>query len=221
MKLILGFLVIALLHSSLAQDSWREDERDSLLVVERLDTLRAAYGTNKRFISAVEVPALAALSYYPELKSTRIEFKLAKINTTLNARPTIGSLLFRSRGNRKYVIRLNEQQVDSIIRFQDVPFAGKVGVLGHEFGHLVDYSDRSFFGILGRLLAYTSKKRKAAFEKEIDLLTIQRGLGKELYTWSYYVLYQSNAQATYKAFKAQIYLTPEEILEIINDPETP
>jgi hypothetical protein len=217
MKLILGCLVLALLHSSLAQDSWTKDERDSLLVAERLDTLRAAYGTNKRFISAVEVPALAALSYFPELQTTRIEFRLANINTTLNARPTIGSLLFRSRGNRTYIIRLNEKQADSIIRFQDVPFAGKVGVLGHEFGHLVDYSERSFFGILGRLLAYTSKKKKAAFEKEIDLLTIQRGLGKELYTWSFYVLYQSNAQADYKAFKRQIYLTPEEILEYMGN----
>ena len=53
-------------------------------------------------------------------------------------------------------------------------------------------------------------------QKEIDLKTIQRGLGWQLYDWSNFVLNDSNADAKYKEFKKETYMTPESILETIN-----
>ena len=47
-------------------------------------------------------------------------------------------------------------------------------------------------------------------------MTIKRGLGWQLYNWSFYVLYESDAKLEYKEFKKTIYLEPEEISEIIN-----
>jgi hypothetical protein len=100
---------------------------------------------------------------------------------------------------------------DSIISVYHLSETAKRGIIGHEFAHFADYETRNFWQVLGRAFSYLSKKRKAVFEQSIDTATIKRGLGHELYAWSYYVLYESNATAAYKNFKRETYLTPEEI----------
>ena len=76
------------------------------------------------------------------------------------------------------------------------------------------------FGVIGRGISYASKKSKATFEKEIDLKTIERGLGWQLYAWSNFVLNESTADINYKKFKKETYMTPESILEIIKSTYT-
>jgi hypothetical protein len=159
---------------------------------------------------------LIALSFFPELSDSKIIFKGKEIKTTLNARPTISSLLFSKKSNRTYVIRINTNKSDSIISFNNIPFNAKIGLFAHEFSHFSDYQSRSLFGIIARGVSYSSKKTKAKFEKEIDLNTINRGLGWQLFDWSNYVQNESNATFKYKQFKMNIYLSPEDILKTIN-----
>jgi hypothetical protein len=206
------FLLLFFQLIAFSQDNFTIEKADSVTVASELDSLRANFSQNKTIEPEHELATLKALSYYPELSATKIHFKSAKTGTTMNARPTFGSLLFRSKHKRKYVIRMNNQEKDSIIVLKNVPFDAKVGVIGHELAHIVDYSNRSFWGVMARGLSYASKAKKAAFEKEIDLLTIQHGLGRELYSWSNYVLNESTASTKYKSFKAATYLTPKEIL---------
>lgn len=161
-----------------------------------------------------------ALEAYPELVDSRITVREAKIKTTANARPTLGSLLFRKREKRHYVIRMNVSQKPGKICFAQLDTSARIGLLGHEIGHLYDYHNRRSGKVLARGFSYFSKSSKARFEKEIDQLTIQRGLGIPLYDFSNYVLYQSNAPESYKEFKRTIYLTPEEILELIQQLES-
>jgi len=170
------------------------------------------YTVPKEFELAIAI----ALSYYPELVDSKIKFKFKKINTTLNARPTLVSLLFSKREDRIYIIRINNLEKDSVINISEVPFNAKIGLFAHEFSHFSDYAKKSMFGVMGRGISYTSKKSKAIFEKEIDLKTIQRGLGWQLYDWSNFVLYDSTADIKYKEFKKEVYMTPEAILEVIN-----
>lgn len=158
-----------------------------------------------------------AILHYPELDSTCIVVKEAKIKASLNARPTPLSLVFRKRENRKYVIRVNIKKVDSVVLFSDASFNAQVGVFGHELGHLVDYNQRSFGGVLKRLFSYSNIEGKERYEKEIDSITIQAGLGEELYAWSYFVLQESNGTEKYKTYKRQVYLEPEEIKALLND----
>jgi hypothetical protein len=163
-----------------------------------------------------EMSVLIALSFFPELSGRKIIFKGKEIKTTLNARPTISSLLFSKKSNRTYVIRINTNKSDSIISLSDIPFNAKIGLFAHEFSHFSDYQSRSLFGIIARGISYSSKKTKATFEKEIDLNTINRGLGWQLFDWSNYVQNESNATFKYKEFKMNIYLSPEDILKTIN-----
>jgi hypothetical protein len=159
----------------------------------------------------LEIPMLLALIHFPEIKNSRIKFKLAKIKTTMNARPTMGSLIFRSKEKRTYIVRINDQKMDSVISIFEVPYNAQIGVFGHEFSHFVDYVGLSFWGVLKRGLSYGSPEKKSAYEKQTDILTIQHGLGEELLDWSDYVLNRSNATSAYKSFKRSTYLTPPEI----------
>ncbi|MDB4516340.1 hypothetical protein N9089_01930 [Crocinitomicaceae bacterium] len=188
---------------------------DSLSQSQYLDSLRKEFGFMKIIPEGYELAFLTALSHYPELDSSQIRFKEARIKTTLNARPTIGSLLFRKREKRKYIIRINSQKKDSLILLSDAPFNSQIGLFGHELGHFADYHKRSFFGVLKRLISYSTLKGKSKFEKEIDTITIERGLGWQLYAWSYYVLFDSDGSKAYKEYKRSVYLTPKEIKQKI------
>lgn len=182
-----------------------------------LDSLRRLYGNNKIIPQAYERQALIALSHYPELANTHIHFEEAKISTTLNVRPAIGSLLLDNKEEREYIIRINTQKQDSLINMDQVPFEAQIGLLGHEFAHIVDYSQQGVWGMAGRLINYINKKKKQAYEKQTDRITIVHGLGLQLHEWSHYVLYQSNAKLAYKQFKKFMYLQPEEISEYLQN----
>jgi len=188
---------------------------DSVSLSQKCDSLRSVYGMQTKILYKNDVPFYVALSYFPELKGLHIIVKESGIKTTLNVRPSIGSLLFRKRCKRTYIIRVNKQTGDSIISFSKLPFNAKIGILGHEFNHIVDYNKRNLGGILKRLISYSSAKTKAEYEKTIDSMTIKKGLGWQLYDWSYYVLYTSNAKQKYKTFKQNIYLKPEDILQLM------
>lgn len=192
---------------------------DSAEFASKLDSLREVCSFQKTLLPKYETEILSALSYYPELDSITIIFKEAKIKASLNARPTVGSLLFRKRSERKYVIRIKPNTGDSVATLDQVGFNGAVGVLGHELNHIVDYSNRSVFGVIGRLFNYTSKKGKRNYEGEIDRMTVEKGLGWQLYDWGYYVLNKSNAKVKYKAYKRAVYYSPEEIITIIKELE--
>jgi len=185
---------------------------DSLNWATKLESLNKQFGINKTINTKLQLTSLLALSYYPELINQKIIFKEANIKTTLNARPTFFSILRLKRSKRKYIIRINCSKKADEISVYNIDFNSKIGLLGHEFAHITDYQHSGFFGILKRALSCLSAKSKKKFENRIDNLTIQNGLGWQLYDWSYYVLYQSNATEEYKEFKRKIYMTPEQIL---------
>ncbi|MEJ6756269.1 MAG: hypothetical protein QNK78_04590 [Crocinitomicaceae bacterium] len=192
---------------------------DSLTNVE-LDSLKSTFGFGKTVPEEYALSFYTALSYYPELDSSVITLKKVRIKTTLNARPTNTSLIFRKRTKRKYVIRINSRNQDSLILLDDVPFNARIGLFGHELTHFIDYHHKSFGGVLKRMFSYSTLKGKEKYEKEIDSMTVSIGLGQQLYTWSYYVLYKSKGSKKYKAYKKLVYLEPEEILKLIEEHET-
>ena len=192
---------------------------DSIKYCTVIDSLELRYGQNKQIPEKYKLAILIALSYYPELLKTPIDFRECTIKTTLNARPTIGSLCFKSKLKRSYVVRINNSRKEGMITIDEVPFNASIGIFAHEFSHFVDYQNRNFGGVLQRLFAYTSKKRKAIYEKEIDSMTVVRGLKWQMYDWSYYAIFLSDASESYKLFKKETYLKPKEILEQIKQLE--
>lgn len=189
---------------------------DSTMFASKLDSIRETCSYRKAILPQYETEILTVLSFYPELDSTRIIFKEATIKASLNARPKVGSLFFRRRKNRTYVIRIKPNTEDSVATLSQAGFNAAVGVLGHELNHVVDYSNRNIFGIIGRLFNYTNKKGKRKYEAEIDRMTIEKGLGWQLFDWEDYVFNKSNAKVRYKAYKKDIYYSPEDLKRLIN-----
>jgi len=220
MKELIPILCIALLTFNLgAQTTVQHRDLDSVFLEQAKDELTAQYSANKSYPKQYEIAILTALSHIPELESTCIVFKMSKINTSLNARPKFGSGLFRRKHKRKYVVRIQPPAEDITVTLDQASFNAQVGAFGHELNHLKDYSSRSFFGILGRGLAYMTSKSKEKYEKEIDQMTVECGLGWQLYDWSKFVVDDSIGTRKYKAFKRKTYLEPYEIKGIINSLE--
>lgn len=182
------------------------------LTEQQKDSLLQVYGENKVFIEEFLEPTLIALSYYPELKTTRITFRYSKEKTTMAARPVPLSLLAKAR----YLVLVNNVENFKGIHLSDVPFNAQIGVIGHELAHIVDYQNKNLGGVLSILFRYADKARKPLFEKEIDRATVERGLGWQLYDWAVYAMY-TNPYATpeYKEFKKKHYMQPEEIEALI------
>lgn len=195
---------------------------DSLEYVSELDLLEEDFGTNKTIPENMKLEVLLTLSYFPELKNSQIKFKKGRIRTTLNARPTVFSVLFKNKENRKYIIRINKTRRDSMVTYNEVPFNAKIGLLSHEFTHFVDYKNKNIEEVAKRLMMYIGKENKRDYEHEIDSLVVARKLGWQLYDWSYFVLESSDASRDYKKFKKYTYLEPKEIMRIMyisSDPE--
>ncbi|WP_297718025.1 hypothetical protein [uncultured Porphyromonas sp.] len=177
---------------------------------KQVDSLVMIYGENKELLDEYIEILITALSYYPELKSTHIIFEYSDEKTTMACRPS--RFLFP----RTYKVLINKN-FDGI-PFDSIPWNASVGIVGHELAHIVDYESLNLFGLIDRLLLYANKQYgKPYFEKSVDLITINRGLGWQLYDWAKYAMYDNNvASEEYKEFKQRTYLTPEIIITYIN-----
>lgn len=171
------------------------------------------FENNKVFVSKYKAHCLKALSYYPELENIHIEFCEKSIGTTMAARPIVSSF-FNLNYERKYEVVFNNDS-DCEVPFEDLPEEGQIGILGHELAHILDFEKKS----LGQLILigsfYINAHTIRNYERRIDNITLNRGLGKKLHDAYHYILEDSAASDEYKAFKNFTYLKPQEILEKI------
>lgn len=176
--------------------------------------LRDEYGRNKYFVDKVELPALIALSFFPELKNTSISFEYKNIKTTMATRPHIGKFLIR---NRSYVIYINSNAKErGAVSFHDLGLQEQIGIIAHELSHIVDYEKRKTFSLIQCGIYYSVFKHyHRNLERETDMLVIKKGLAHQLYAFTNYVLHHSNATDKYKEFKRKNYLLPEEISDYL------
>lgn len=121
--------------------------------------------------------------------------------------------------DREYTIRINNKADFEGILLKNVPLNAQIGILAHEIAHIVDYEKRNIWGVIDRAFDYLSDNSKKNFEYEIDSLTIEHGLGWQLYDWSDYALNKSNATEEYKAFKRKIYMSPNDIVNYMKNLE--
>ena len=168
---------------------------------------------------SLEESARIAIQYYPELKNVNIEVVYANTKTTMETRPVIGSLFSKQRKYKIFVDTFVENNFGLLV--SEVPLNAKIGLLGHEFAHILDYESKSNLEIIKIGKTYLTKEDIRAYETIIDELTIQRGLGLYLKAWADYILNQSKTSEEYKNYKRKNYLTPEEIQNSLNKLNTP
>lgn len=186
-------------------------QRDSFQ--NQIGYLRQEFATNKVIPKEVETEVLAALSFYPELRNTFIEFKFTHIHTTMACRPKT-CCLFESRSTRKYIILINKPGKDNgTLSWDEMSFNALVGWVGHELGHIAYYRQKSVPGIIAAGIRYLHPKYKRDMERQTDMTAIQHDMGFALYEGVRYTFCCSRANPDYKASLKKYYLSLDEILQ--------
>lgn len=176
--------------------------------------------TNKTIPTIIKPQVEKALSYYPELKDTPITFKFKKDikKSTMQAQPKFTSLL-KSRKNRSYMILISEKfHIESEeFKVVDVDDDIMIGWIGHELGHVMDYRDRGKFDmiIFGLKYLFSSAHIKEV-ERAADTFAVEHGMHEYILATKNFILNNTSISPEYKARIKRLYMSPEEIMELVN-----
>jgi len=183
---------------------------DSTFYKTKIQELDSLFGKNKILPKDYRLQSLIALSFFPKLKEIPIEFKLKRISTTMQCRPSFKRLAGKQPHN--YKLYINKKNNFKGVLINEVPFNAQIGLIGHELAHIIDFESTEKNHLISRAMDYCTKKRKKNFEHCIDSLTIVHGLGWQLYDWAFFSLNNLKSSKKYKNFKSEIYMLPKLIL---------
>jgi len=151
-------------------------------------SLKETFGIKKRMPREFEKQILIALSYYPELKNTKINFILKKDSSgIISTRPEWISV-FKNSKYRSYVVYIGDSSATQmpIFLLRKSPVNGQVGIIGHELAHILYFSRKNSLGLIGTGMAHISRGYMDDFENKTDSICIERGLGYQLLDWNIY-----------------------------------
>ncbi|SHN35601.1 hypothetical protein SAMN04488057_1284 [Cyclobacterium lianum] len=179
------------------------------------------FATNKKIPLEIRDIALEALSYFPDLFETEIDFQFKKnINgSVMQAQPKIGSLLFSSKENRGYRIKISRYLAleDEAVPIETLPKEVLLGWIGHELGHIQDYLERSAFNLLQfGVKYYLSNTFLSEAEIAADSYAVAFGLGKHIIATKNFVLNHDKLPEDYKLKIRTLYMSPGEILSMVD-----
>jgi hypothetical protein len=160
-----------------------------------------------------------ALAFYPELHNTAIDFVFKdKIkHSYMQAQPRWYGM-FQGKKKRRYIIKVSSffDLSSGDVPVEQLPREILVGWIGHELGHILDYVDRSAFGMMGFGISYvTSKKKMIEAENRADIIAIKHGLGDYILSCKEYVLESELFSKEYRDRIHEHYMSPEEVVEWI------
>ena len=201
MKLLLVFMMLSQVIPANGQD----------------DQELLQFGQNKQIPAVIEKTVLKALSFYPELKNTRISF-IFKTNirsSVMQAQPVFLSLLGK-RKNRRYRINISQQfkLISSQMPIQQIPDEVMAGWIGHELGHILDYEGRSNVGMVSfgyRYYFFPNYVKRA--EMVADSFAVERGMGDYIVATKRFILDHAELPEAYKDKIRRLYLSPDVIVE--------
>jgi len=178
---------------------------------------------NKTIPERIKKEAITALAHYPELKDAEITFQFKENikKSTMQAQPKFTSF-FKSRENRGYYIFISEKiQIENEeFTIEDIPSDVLVGWIGHELGHVMDYKDRSAFGMLIFGIKYLfSTAHIKEVERAADTYAIKHGMGDYILETKNFILDHVSISEKYKERIRSFYMSPEEVMHLVEKGE--
>jgi len=174
---------------------------------------------NKIVPEAILKEVQIALSHYPELRETPIEFKFKKKirKSFMQAQPKFSGL-FVDKKNRSYLINISESFHIENEEFEisEIPSEVLTGWIGHELGHVMDYQERSGFNLLSFGIKYlTSSGFIKEAERAADTFAVNHGMGDYILATKDFILNHAHLSKLYKDRIKRLYLSPDEILMLV------
>ena len=165
--------------------------------------------------------AYVALAHYPELKDTPIEFQFKKNikKSFMRAQPKLGDF-FKRKGKRAYKIMISERFniEDEEFDVTNVPSDVLIGWIGHELGHIMDYKNRSAVNMIWFGARYiTSKRYIREAERAADTYAVNHGMGEYIIATKDFILNHAHLSEKYKNRIKSLYLSQEEIMELVEE----
>ncbi|WP_339713738.1 hypothetical protein [Cyclobacterium amurskyense] len=181
------------------------------------------FATNKVIPNEIRELTLEALSYFPDLINTKIDFQFKNNihGSVMQAQPKVGSLFVHSKENRAYKIKISRNLFleDNPIPIEQLPDDVLLGWIGHELGHIQDYIERGSMNLLGfGIKYYLSNSFVTKAEIAADSYAVAHGLGEKIIATKNFVLNHDQIPLAYKQKIEALYLSPGEILSMV-DPE--
>ncbi len=177
-------------------------------------SLLEEYGSNKILPREYELQCLLALSHYPELKETSIEFKVQPAFVPLYSWPEPKSVLFPWI-KRRFMVVISTKSADFFepILFHNLPFNEQVGIIGHELAHTIFYKTKSALATTAIAFQYQFIPEFAtSIERDADKIAIAHGFGYQLYDYAFFVRKAFGRSLTeIENEKGNNYLSPGEI----------
>lgn len=167
---------------------------------------------------------MEAYSRFSELHDNRNTLEQLPLSGyTMRAQPVPGWGII-SRNSRAYRVQMsNHLEIEQYIKVENLPREVLVGWFAHELGHILDYHQRSFIGLVTFLIGYLLFPRyRSGAERQADMFAVAKGFGKELLATKSYILDQSDLPDRYKDRIRKYYLSPDELETfLMNEEETP
>ena len=218
--LLTVFLLMALDHDSKNVELSNEDkklikpqkeyQRDS--DSSKYYSLLEKFGKNKDLAKGFEIQCLLALSHYPELRDTPIEFLQQPASIQLSSRPDPLSILFPWI-DRKYLVIISTEPESDPVLLRNTPFNEQVGILGHELAHTLYYQDKNSLQLTSLAYRYQYGEDGRKIERGADKSAIEHGLGYQLYDFAFYVRIELGGDTIEEIASEEggYYLSPKEI----------
>lgn len=176
---------------------------------------------NKVIPESILNEVTTALSHYPELVNTPIEFKF-KSNikkSFMQAQPKFIDI-FKHKKNRTYYVMISESVTieDEVFTVSEVPTDVLIGWIGHELGHIMDYRERGGFNLLMFGIRYVFFKGfiKEA-ERAADTYAVNHGMGAYILATKDFILNHSSLSENYKNRIKRLYMSPDEIMLLLDE----
>lgn len=175
------------------------------------------FGHHKQIPAGIAGNVLTALSFYPELRDTHIQFVLKKNirGSVMQAQPVFRTLL-RKKSYRHYRINISEEfrLINARQPIVDIPDTVMIGWIGHELGHILDYESRSNRGLIQFGYRYVLEPAFVQEAERIaDTLAVARGMGRHIIATKRFILDHASLPQAYKDKIARLYLSPDVIWE--------
>lgn len=179
------------------------------------------FSQNKIIPKNLRDVVLKALSFYPEMKEMKIEFRISNNirKSVMQAQPRFTSMYGRRKW-RSYMIKISQcfELKGKKIPIADLPEDVLVGWIGHELGHIMDYMRRNTWSmILFGIGYYTSKSFIVSAERAADTYAVNQGLGDYILKTKDFILHQAGMPEPYIQRITRLYLPPEEIMLLMKD----
>ena len=162
-----------------------------------------------------------ALSYYPALENTSIEFVIEESlkNSFMKAQPVFTSLLNPAFKRRYKIFISSAFQLESKkLELKDIPKKALIGWIGHELGHIMDYKERSSLNLIGfGIMYYFSGNYIRKAERIADSFAVSHNMHEYILTTKNFILNNADLSDKYKDRIKRYYVSPNEILKIVDE----